>query len=424
MAMLPLQLPTIQNWSCHNCSGCCRQHLIEVTEDERQRILKQNWQPQDGIPETQRVLIPHAGPPWNRRYRLAHTDDGACVFLNADGLCRIHAKFGEPAKPLACRVYPYSFHPAGKQVTVSLRFSCPSVAENLGRNIVENREEVQAIGRLVVPESADRILPPRVSPGQKVDWNDILTFAEAFDSIIAGTEVPLVKRLFRLLFVTNVIDQSSFRLIRGERLTEFLGIISTAARNEEFPSTLQPVSGIGAMQFRLLTAQYARKETVADLSGKLAGRWDLLRFALRFTTGQGDAPPLQNCFRAVPFADIEQPFGPVPTEAEEILTRLLRVKIQGLHFCGRAYYGVPVVEGLQSLLLIIPVILWLARWLALSDGRRSLRVEDIQTAVTIADHHHGYSPALGSRSFRLRVRILSQMKDLDRLILWYLPIQT
>jgi len=51
-------------------------------------------------------------------------------------------------------------------------------------------------------------------------------------------------------------------------------------------------------------------------------------------------------------------------------------------------------------------------------------VEDIQTAVTIADHHHGYSPALGSRSFRLRVRILSQMKDLDRLILWYLPIQT
>jgi len=422
--MLPLQLPTIQNWSCHNCSGCCRQHLIEVTEEERQRILTQNWQPQDGIPESQPVLISHAGPPWNRRYRLAHTDDGACVFLNADGLCRIHAKFGEPAKPLACRIYPYCFHPAGKKVTVSLRFSCPSVTANLGRGLVENREEVKAIARLVVPESADRIRPPSVSPGQKVDWDDILRFSGTFDSILADTEVRLAERLFRLLFVTNVIDQSKFRLIRGERLTEFLGLITGAAADEEFPSTLQPVSGIGAMQFRLLAAQYARKETVADLSRKLAGRWDLLRSALSFTTGQGDAPPLQECFKAVPFTDIEQPFGPVSVEADEILTRFLRVKIQGLHFCGRAYYGVPVVEGLQSLLLIIPAILWLARWLALSSGRQSLRVEDIQTAITIADHHHGYSPALGSRSFRLRIRILAQMKDLDRLILWYLPIQS
>ena len=422
--MLPLQLPTIQNWSCHNCSGCCRQHLIEVSAEERQRILKQNWQPQDGIPETQPVLEPHAGPPWNRRYRLAHTDDGSCVFLNSEGLCRIHARFGESAKPLACRVYPYSFHPAGKKVTVSLRFSCPSVAENLGRSIPENREEVTGIARLVVPESADRIPPPRVSPGQKVDWDDILRFAGSFDSLLSDTGVSLAERLFRLLFVTNVIDQSRFRLIRGERLTEFLGIIAAAARDEEHPSALQPASGIGAMQFRLLAAQYARRETVADLSGNLAARWDLLKSALRFTTGQGDAPPLQDCFRAVPFDDIEQSFGPLPEEAEKILTRLLRVKIQGLHFCGRAYYGVPVVEGLQSLLLMVPVIVWLARWLALSDGRRSLRVDDIKTAVTIADHHHGYSPALGSRSFRLRIRILSQMKDLDRLILWYLPIQT
>ena len=54
---------------------------------------------------------------WSRRYRLGHQADGACVFLDERGLCRIHAKFGEQAKPLACRIYPYAFHPAGKKIT-------------------------------------------------------------------------------------------------------------------------------------------------------------------------------------------------------------------------------------------------------------------------------------------------------------------
>jgi lysine-N-methylase len=109
--------------------------LIELSEEERQRIVDQEWTSTDGIPAGQPVLEPHAGPPWKKRYRLAHRDDGACVFLNDDGLCRIHAKFGEAAKPLACRIYPYAFHPAGKKVTVSLRFSCPSVVSNRGKQV-------------------------------------------------------------------------------------------------------------------------------------------------------------------------------------------------------------------------------------------------------------------------------------------------
>ena len=100
MASHLLTLPTIQNWSCHNCSGCCRQHLIEVTEEERQRILDQQWSEEDGIASEQPVLVPFAGPPWKKRYRLGHQPDGACVFLDEKGLCKIHAKFGEAAKPL------------------------------------------------------------------------------------------------------------------------------------------------------------------------------------------------------------------------------------------------------------------------------------------------------------------------------------
>ena len=159
-------MPTIQNWSCHNCSGCCRQHVIEVSEEEQQRIEAQKWSATDGIPDGRPVL-----EPLGSRYRLAHQEDGACIFLDDKGLCRIHAKFGEAAKPLACRIYPYAFHPAGGRLAVSLRFSCPSVVRNLGEPVSKQGRALKAMTRDAVPEEAGRIPPPVVHSGQRMSWS-------------------------------------------------------------------------------------------------------------------------------------------------------------------------------------------------------------------------------------------------------------
>lgn len=418
MAMLPLKLPTIQNWSCHNCSGCCREHLIEVTDEEHQRILGQKWTAKDGIPDGQPVVVAHAGPPWKRRHRLAHREDGSCVFLNEDGLCRIHAKFGEPAKPLACRVYPYAFHPSGSRIAVSLRFSCPSVVANKGKALSQNRDELKEIQRLVVPDGTEKIDPPRITRREALDWPDTLRIVGALHDLIDGGEGTFIERLMRCLFVVGLIEQSSFKLIQGERLSEFLQIVSEAAADEPVAEPEKPV-GVALMQFRLLVAHYARKDTVADLSSGLAGRWRLLRAATKFASGAGTAMPLQDCFQEVPFEAIEKPFGGLPAEADEILTRYLRVKLQGLHFCGPACYDLMVVEGFLTLALIFPAICWIARWLAASDNRDTLSVDDINRAISIADHHHGYSPVFGSGGFRRRVKMLNSTGDLQRLVLWY-----
>ena len=141
--------------------------------------------------------------------------------------------------------------------------------------------------------------------------------------------------------------------------------------------------------------------------------------AIRFARGKGETPPMQDCFRAVPFDVLEQPFGGLPDGTDELFTRYLRVKIQGINFCGRGYYHVPLVEGFRSLALIYPSILWLARWLAASDGRTALIIDDVTQAMAIADHHHGFSPAFGQRSFRGRVRLLARMGEIDRLCTWY-----
>jgi lysine-N-methylase len=422
---LPLELPTIQNWSCHSCGGCCRQHAIEITEEERQRILSQNWEGDSAIPHDKPLLVRLGIVPGSKRYRLGHQADGACVFLDEKGLCRIHAKFGEQAKPLACRIYPYAFHPAGTKITVSLRFSCPSVVANRGASLAAQQQDLKVLERLVVPEGTERMPPPEVSSGQALDWPDTLKIIRRLDDLLAkGPEgVPL--RLLRSLKFAELVGQSRFEKIRGSRLDDFLTIISEAVAGEisedvlNDPASLLEPSRTGRMQFRLLCAQYARRDTFGDLDSGWRNRWRLFRAAMRFTSGTGLVPRVQEAFTEVPFADLEQSYGPLPAQADEMLTRYLRVKIQGLHFCGPAYYDVPLVEGFQSLALVVPVVLWLARWLAAGQGRVKLEADDVAKALSIADHHHGYSPAFGQSGFRGRVRFLARLDDISKLIVWY-----
>ncbi len=424
MASLRLDLPVLQNWDCHNCGGCCKQHLIEITDVERLRIVGQGWTAADGIPDGQPLIEKLSGWFSRPQWRLSHRADGGCVFLDERGLCRIHAKFGEAAKPLACRIYPYAFHPAGKSVAVSLRFSCPSVVKNAGRTMTAQQAEIRRLAESVVPKDVAERPPPQINAAERLDWPDFQRCVEALDGMLveaAGTRTPLIVRLLRAVEWTGLVGMSKFDKLHGDRLREFLEIIQEAAIAEvpSLPQTLEEPTRLGRLYFRLLVAQYARRDTAADLKAGWIGRWRLLSAIWKFSRGKGAAPPLQPVFKPVPFATLEAPFGPLTAEQDEILTRYLRVKVQGLHFCGPAYYDVPFVEGFHSLALVIPATLWLARWLAASSGRSQWTTDDVIQALTIADHHHGYSPALGQYAARRRVHMLTAAGDLPRLIAWY-----
>ena len=420
MSKFSLQLPTIQNWSCHSCSSCCHEHGIYVTPEDKARIEKQNWTAGDGIPDGAPLFVKEGGLLGKTWHRL-NQPTGACIFLQEDGLCRIHAKYGEPAKPLACRIYPYAFHPAGNKVAVSLRFSCPSVVENLGRPVTEQRKEMREVANQVVPANVREAEAPELTPGCRLEWPDLLRFVDALDVTMAAENVSVRTKLLRGLFWINLVEQSKFDKLQGARLGEFLELITQAAAEEidQNADSIGPPSKVGQMQFRLMAGQYARKDTHASADRSLGGRLRLLRMAWRLTRGGGLLPPIQGCFREVPFADLEGDFGPLPEAAEEIFTRYFRVKITGMHFFGRAFYKIPLVEGFRSLALMYPVVLWIARWLAVSGGRRSLTKEDLVKAVTIADHNHGYSPALATWSARRRVKNLAQLGDVAKLCALY-----
>ena len=422
MSKLKLELPTLQNWDCHNCSGCCRQHGVFITPEEKARIESQGWTEEHGIPADQPTVVKYksrlfSGP----SYRLAQQPDGACVFLNEQGLCRIHARFEEAAKPLACRIYPYAFHPKNQQVTVGLRFSCPSVVRNLGTPVAQQTKSIQRIADLVLENTDRTVGAPRLANREFLDWPDILQFVEALDQTLATRDVDFTTKLLRALNWIKLVRDSKFDKVRGPRLAEFLQLIRDAvAADTPLSSEMPPrPPAVARVQFRLLVAQYARKDTFADVEMGIRGRWKMLMAALKFARGRGVIPALQDKWDDVPFLALETPFGPLPAEADEIFTRYFRVKVQSMHFCGKAFYDIPLVEGFVSLALIFPTILWLARWRAASEKRDRLVTDDIITAITIADHHHGYSPAFGMRSFRRRVRILDELNAVTTLCRWY-----
>jgi lysine-N-methylase len=405
------ELPAGQNWSCHGCSDCCRgQLLIVLSAEEKQRIEQQNWTAVEGVDSSKMIV---AGL---NHYRLGHQADGACVFLDPAGRCRIHAKFGEAAKPLACRLYPLVIHPAGKKLLVGLRFSCPSAAANKGKPMAEQGAEIQKLARLVVPEDFEKFPPPPVASTPGLDWPDFLRFTHWLDQTLAAENVPVTLKLLRALHWLGGVERASLDQITGESADEILAALaqSAAEKMTALPADLEKPSAFGRLFLRLLVLEHARTVTVMDQDLRSTHRWKILAAAFRLARASGETPALREGLKRVKFADIEKKFGPLSPGSEALLTRYFRVKVQSLHFCSKAFHDRPLIEGFRNLALMYPIVIWLARWLAVSDGRTELADADMVKAVSLADYQYSYSPYLGWRT-----RLLHQRNDIVRLCGWY-----
>lgn len=417
MAKFALELPAIQNWSCHNCGGCCKKHAINITQEEHQRIENQKWGKSDELPQHTKLFVRTNA--WGKyQYRLNHQPDGSCIFLDPQGLCRIHAKFGEQAKPLACRIYPFAFHPKGKKVVVSLRYSCPSVVANKGAKLNQQLPELETIAEQIVPENYQQISPSLVHSSEKLDWSDFLKLVQQLEHFLRSPNVPLEVRLLRAIEFVHMLSQASLGKIQGSRMRELCELLAMdiEARLIHGPEESGDISKLGMTHFRLLVGQYAREDTFSIMKSGWSYRWKMLQSNLAMASGKGHLIGLSDDYPSLPFTALEQPLGGLPRESIEVLSRYFLVKLQGMHFCGPAFYNMNLVDGFASLAAVFPVICYLARWRAVGQGRDKIVPEDVELALARVDHHHGYSPALSGYASRNRIRFLLHQGDLSRLI--------
>jgi lysine-N-methylase len=415
MSMPLRHLPVLQNWDCHVCGQCCREYEIVVTDAERQRIEAQGWDDDPDIGDLPRFVRRHW---WSNEYKLNVLEGRGCVFLTGDNRCRIHARFGHGAKPLGCRLFPYVMIPAGDHWRVGVRFACPSAAANLGRPIAKQSAELNQLAEeCATRQLGARVLPPPVLQGRHVlDWADVMRLSKTLHAVMSNRADPVERRLRKWLKLAELCRQAKFDKLKGQKLAEFLDILTTAVDDEipRQPQELARPGWIGRILFRLLIAVYGRKDhgLLRGIAGR--GRLALLSASWRFARGRGLAPRINSRIGEVTFADLEKPACPLSPVDEATLERYYLVKLDSMQFFGPANFGQTFWDGLESLALTYPLIRWLARAMEPNSG-----TEAVSHALSIVDDHFAANPALKRTRFRLAQRLIASRGELARLIAWY-----
>lgn len=417
MALPVRPLPVVQNWDCHVTGTCCHEYRVTLSPDEVERITEQRWTSEElgGHAPFQQV-----GPFWNRQTQLNHKPDGACVFLGAEGRCRIHERFGYEAKPLPCRLFPFVLVPVGDHWRVGLRYACPSAAANKGRAIPEHLEDLRAFAeglarreKLEPREDGSLVPPPALDSGERLDWPDTLRLVEGLLQILRRRSDPLELRWRRLLYLAGQMRKAKLDQVQGRRLTELVDLLIGAGEQEvpSGPHLLAPPGWIGRILFRQAAALFTRKDHGPNRGLASRGRLALMGAAYRFTRGAGAVPRLHAKLPETTFDRLEEPVGPLTPEAEAVLERYYTIKIGSLQFVA---FGLPFWEGLEGLAVTLPVILWVARMY-----RDRSQAEAVTQALVIVDDHVGFNRVLASVRQRLSFRILARTGELERLIAWY-----
>ncbi len=219
--------------------------------------------------------FPQAPPnPVSRDKMTIHLDDsGACPFLEPDGWCWIHRRWGEEQLGDACALYPRHLRNIGDETVLSGSLSCPEIARLvlLADDALEAAE--WSPGETVRERGVDTIAFDAGDPYHQ--WRQTIRHMVA--TLLQGEE-PILFRLYRLLSF-SVASRSFFyrgtlRFSAG-RLTDlfdrFRDVDYTGRLQEKFSSLQVEASDAFVVVQAILTARQAlpHYRRFADLLGSI-----------------------------------------------------------------------------------------------------------------------------------------------------------
>jgi lysine-N-methylase len=388
-----------ERFSCHSCGLCCRAGWnVELLPKEIVSVPALAWPEGDPLHGVQ-ALGRFAG-----KTVLAHKPSGACVFLDeASNRCRIHEQFGEAAKPLGCRLFPFHIMPTFRnEVSVSARYDCPSVRQNKGATHEEQRAAIEGYAReLNLPHEG---------------------FDEATRSYLVKEQIEAITEFAAVLLRSFERDEQRtlFLFLLAEWLPSLkVGVLDRAALGHAFPMLKEKVEALTAgpirrpgwldrLAFRTLLAFALRRDE--DI---LKGEANRFRRALGMSAvvlGFGSLRGLGTIHRAGRWRRaglFRRAIPPADPDAMAMHWRMVRSKLGSMQFMGPANGGRDFLAGLHSLALLYPFVLAVAKFTAGNRGATEISEDDIDYAVMAIEHSYGKLPILNQKLARfLESRLL------------------
>jgi Fe-S-cluster containining protein len=392
MKPFELQIPE-RKYDCSNCGRCCHIWNVELLPADLKRLAELKWDPADPGPEE--YVTPHHG-----KQVLAHREDGACIFYDADRKgCIIHHRFGYAAKPVGCRLYPFQLATTfSNTVSTTIRFDCPAVSDNSGKPLSKRAKELRGMAEeLGLPGSGfdvtdlEGLRPEKCRQIVKALLKHVLLNDDisATDRLIIGQmAVPRLKKLGKTFInemeLSEVLPSFFDRLIQDTTLTK--------------PRRL------GAMEqarFLSLLLSFMRRDE-EQLGQGLKGR--LSRTLALFKLLKGKANLRSFSVEHPDFAMTRAEFFAAPIENRDeldlgILFDMVQHRLESFQFLGQPVYNRSFYYGLQTLFMIGALTVALAKWHAMArTGKKNacrITSDDVADATAAISHAYGRSQLLG-----------------------------
>lgn len=369
-----------ERYTCTGCGECCGGWSVPLLDGEADRFRAQAA-----------TLVPaerltHAVGKARRGGVTVETLAGPgtrCITLAEDKRCLVHATHGAEAKPLGCRLFPFTFVATPADVRVGLSFACPAVVDGEGPPLAEQRDDIAGLHAAIATSPYQLRVEPTVAllPGRDLAWADA---ARLLDDVAAALAAggTLVERICR---GGAVVALTIAGLEEGRPFADALAGArgrrdALAAKALAAPPRVDRLSR--ALLRTIVDSTAPERSSGSRLVAALAS---LGRGGGRIRLADGD----------VAREAVERVARGLPAEGEALVVRWLRNELAALTFFGSAAFDLSLAGGLDLLTLMVAAVAWLARARAAHAGRAAVVFDDVKRAlrqVYAGVHHRAAMP--------------------------------
>ena len=369
-----------ERYTCTGCGDCCHGWNVPLLPGEAARFVAQA-----------EALVPAdrlRGAVLRARANGVGVDSlvgagGTCVALADDARCRVHAEHGAEAKPLACRLFPFTFVTTPEDVRVSLSFACPAVVDGEGPPLGEQRAEIartyQAIAgspyRLAVADSV------ALTESCRLPWSDA---ARLLDAAVTALERDgrLVERLCR---AGAVVALTVARIDEGAPFAEALAAARAGGDALAAEALAAPPRSDRLSRALLRTLVQSTAPGGSATGSRLWGALASLGNGGRIRLVGGE----------VTQAEVERVAPGLGADGEALLLRWIGSELRGLTFFGGAAFELSIAGGFDLLTLTCAAVAQVARAYAARASRVAVSRDDVKAAlrqVYAGVHHRAAMP--------------------------------